>query len=123
MDARNRSGFEVRILGTRGNIEPKNRRHARHSGVLLGGELLLDLGEPRFLRYHPRWILVTHLHPDHAFFMKRPVTGLRVYAPEAHRSARVRVVRPREALRLGSWRVTALPVLHSQKVRSAAPAV
>jgi phosphoribosyl 1,2-cyclic phosphodiesterase len=115
------SGLSIQILGTRGNIKPTSRRHARHSGVLVGGELLLDCGEDSFARLRPRWTLITHFHPDHAFFVENPSrVPPRVFAPELHPHCRARVVRPGETLRLGRWRVTAVPIIHSDRVRSLA---
>ncbi|MBI2858136.1 MAG: hypothetical protein HYX90_03560, partial [Chloroflexi bacterium] len=73
--------MRVTVLGTRGNIKPTAPRHSRHSGVLVDGTVMLDLGEPGFLRYSPKYVLLTHLHPDHAV-QARTTAGTTVYAPE-----------------------------------------
>ncbi len=113
--------IEVRILGSRGNIKPTAPRHARHAGVLVGGALLLDCGERSYLKYQPRWTLITHLHPDHAFFLDTAVPNLpAVYAPQTHPRCRARVVKAGEQLRLGEWHVTAIRTVHSTKVLSLA---
>lgn len=113
--------IELRVLGTRGNIHPTAPRHAKHSGILLGDELLLDLGERSFLRLHPRWIVITHLHSDHAFFVEAPIEEKpRVYAPETHHHCRATILTPGERLRLGGWRITAIPTIHSHRIRSLA---
>src|SRR5512136_3076179 len=77
--------MKIRALGTRGEIEESAPRHSRHSGLLVDGMLLFDLGEREFLEEKPRRVFITHLHPDHAFFVriKTPEPfGLPVYAPE-----------------------------------------
>ena len=61
---------DIKILGTRGEIEPSAPYHAKKSGVLIDGKILLDCGDQRFLAYHPHYVLMTHLHPDHAFFTR-----------------------------------------------------
>lgn len=114
--------IEVRILGSRGNIKPTAPRHARHAGVLVGGSLLLDCGERSYLNYHPRWTLITHWHPDHAFFLNNDAVPQlpSVYAPQTHSRCRARVVKAGEALLLGKWHVTAIRTVHSAKVLSLA---
>jgi glyoxylase-like metal-dependent hydrolase (beta-lactamase superfamily II) len=62
--------MNIKILGTRGEIKVSAPYHSRHSGVLIDNTLLLDCGEPEFLDYKPQAILITHLHPDHAFFVR-----------------------------------------------------
>jgi len=61
--------MRIKILGTRGNVTASAPKHARHSGILVDGRLLLDLGEAAYLDYRPRYVFITHLHPDHAAFM------------------------------------------------------
>ena len=74
------------ILGTRGEIEASAPYHARHSGILIDDTLLFDLGEKEFLDYNPSYIFITHLHPDHAYFVRSgtsiPETNAIIYAPE-----------------------------------------
>jgi ribonuclease BN (tRNA processing enzyme) len=113
--------MKIRILGTRGEIEPSAPYHARHSGVLVDGKILLDLGEREFLDRKPQAAFITHLHPDHAIFVRdRSVRAdLPVYAPEARADGvRVRVVaRP---MTLGPYRITPIPTVHSKNVKSSA---
>ncbi|MGQ0703419.1 MAG: MBL fold metallo-hydrolase [Gemmatimonadales bacterium] len=111
----------VKILGTRGNIKPTAPRHTRHSGVLLNNELLLDFGEGAYARHNPRWILLTHLHPDHACFVSAPLpTRPEVMAPDPHPGARTTPVKPWRRFQLDGWRVMAIPTVHSQHLRSVA---
>ncbi|MBA3238189.1 MAG: hypothetical protein H0T62_07585 [Parachlamydiaceae bacterium] len=77
--------MHLKVLGTRGEIEQSAPRHRKHSGLLINDELLLDLGEKSYLKYCPRWILLTHLHPDHAYFVRHgleedPVTEAVIFA-------------------------------------------
>jgi Cft2 family RNA processing exonuclease len=110
--------MEITILGTRGEIEPFSPCHARHSGVLINGELLLDCGEKEFFDFEPSWIFVTHLHPDHAVFLKETVrTEIPIYGPEPYINC-VRVQGIRTQLKIKSYTVLPAPTLHSVKVRS-----
>ncbi len=65
--------MRLKILGTQGNIPLSAPRYSRHSGILVDTRILLDLGEPAYLRYRPRRIFITHLHPDHAAFLQTAV--------------------------------------------------
>jgi len=58
--------MRITILGSRGNIEAKARRHSKHSGILIDRFLLLDVGEKAYLKVRPKYIFITHLHSDHA---------------------------------------------------------
>jgi glyoxylase-like metal-dependent hydrolase (beta-lactamase superfamily II) len=78
--------MRLRFLGTRGNIVPTAPGYARHSGILVDARILLDLGEAAYLRYRPQQIFISHLHPDHAAFMRNEVvTDAEIYLPEPTR--------------------------------------
>ncbi len=110
--------MRLEILGTRGNILPSAPKYARHSGVLVDGRILLDLGEAAYLRYRPQHIFITHLHPDHAAFMRTEmVTGAEIYLPEPTRKLPAARVMSRP-VRTGSYRIVPVPTIHSTKVRS-----
>jgi ribonuclease BN (tRNA processing enzyme) len=98
----------LEILGTRGNIPVSAPGYARHSGVLIDARILLDLGETAYLRRRPTHIFITHLHPDHAVLLPNAVPGAQVYVPE----------RMSRSVRVGSYRITPVPTVHSLKVRS-----
>lgn len=110
--------MRIKILGTRGNIEPSAPRYVRHSGILVDGELLLDLGEVDYLRYKPRHIFITHLHSDHAAFTHSPVRPKAIVhvpeptkrLPDAHVISR--------AVGVGSYRIVPIPTVHSHRLRS-----
>jgi phosphoribosyl 1,2-cyclic phosphodiesterase len=110
--------MRLTILGTRGNVPRSAPGYARHSGILVDDRILLDLGEMAYLRYRPQHIFVTHLHPDHAAFLRTGmITDAEVYLPEPTRklpNARV-ISRP---VQPGSYRIVPVPTIHSLKVRS-----
>jgi len=112
--------MRIKVLGTRGEVEPSAPYHSRHSGVLVDDTLLLDLGEREFLDFKPRSIFITHLHPDHAFFITEPAAiDIPIYAPEATQMATD--VRMAEGMiQIGSYRVMPIPTHHSKKVKSTA---
>ncbi len=114
--------MRVRILGTRGEIEETAPYHSRHSGILIDGTLMVDLGEREFLDRRPRAVLITHLHPDHAYFVRageaRPPAAIPIYAPEARPQYGVELF---EAPRtVAGYEVRPIPTHHSLKVRSQA---
>lgn len=112
----------IEILGTRGEIERSAPWHSRQSGVLIDGSLLLDLGEREYLERGPDAVLITHLHPDHAFFVREDVeidADMPLYAPEEY-SGQVEIKKLPEVMEIGSHMVRAIPTHHSLRVDSAA---
>jgi ribonuclease BN (tRNA processing enzyme) len=112
--------MRIKILGTRGEIQATHPMHLLHSGILIDQALLFDVGERYFLKYNPLYIFITHLHPDHAFFMS-PGTEIKtdatIFAPE--RSERLKSMHViSRALHIAEYRVTPIPVIHSIKVKS-----
>lgn len=116
-----RCSMRIKILGTRANIEKTAPYHSKHSGVLVDDEILLDLGEKEYLQHNPKHIFITHLHPDHAKFVKEEIEEIEgsVYAPET--SNKIRGIRKIcEPVRVDSYTVTPVPTHHSLKVDSMA---
>lgn len=112
--------MKIKVLGTRGEIKETAPRHSRHSGLLVDGRLLFDLGEQEFLDSKTWAVFITHLHPDHAFFVRRPVgIGVPVYAPETRASAPEVKVFPGE-MSFRGYSIRAIPTHHSFKVVSTA---
>jgi len=111
--------MRILILGTRGEIVARAPRHHYHSGVLINGKVMLDFGERTFLRFKPLSIFITHLHPDHAVFMREPITFRRlpVYAPE---KGAYPFLIPAEPVVVDTHHVRPIPTAHSAKVRSCA---
>lgn len=109
--------MNLKILGTRGEVKESAPRHSKHSGVLIDGQILLDLGEKEYLDYRPKAVFITHLHPDHAFFIREPAPiDVPVYAPEGHKNAKIEV--PSGPISLDAYRITPFPTIHSKKFRS-----
>jgi DNA-formamidopyrimidine glycosylase len=114
--------MNVKILGTKGEIEESSPKHALRSGLLIDEQLLVDFGEKSFLHYEPKWILLTHLHPDHAYFMRRdakeiPPTFSPIYAPE---SPFQKITHLNKKKKLGPYIITPIPTHHSLHVASQA---
>ncbi len=115
--------MRIKILGTRGEIKERRPRYTKQSGILIDGVLLLDLGEQSFLKYHPKWILLTHLHPDHAYFVRKgkeeiPKTTATLYGPEKKRRVPIELLKKKK--RLGPFTITPIPTHHSKLVKSQA---
>lgn len=114
--------MKIQILGTRGEIEPTAPYHAKHSGVLIDDYLMFDLGEKEFLSYKPKAIFITHLHPDHAYFvrdMRESIDSkIKIYAPERFKNIPMQVLTQQWSS--GLYMVTPIPTEHSIKVKSQA---
>ncbi len=115
---------EIRILGTRGNVESTAPKHRLHSGMLVDERLLFDLGEERFLDPGPEHVFITHLHSDHAFFMERGSwdewlkdSSAVFYAPEKDdRFPLMKVLAGSQSF--GPYKVSPILAVHSNKVLS-----
>ncbi len=114
--------MRLEILGTRGEIGETAPYHSRHSGLLIDDALLVDCGEREFLDRAPKAVLLTHLHPDHAYFVRagaeRPPAGLPIYAPEGYKDYGLRILDRPETI--AGFEVRPIPSHHSLKVRSQA---
>ncbi len=114
--------MRIKVLGTRGEIAESAPRHSRHSGLLVDGRLLFDLGEKEFLDTKPSRVFLTHLHTDHAFFVRErepAPLGVGVYAPEEYAKMPEVEVFPGEMSYRG-YSIRAIPTHHSLKVKSTA---
>src|SRR5438094_6986268 len=114
--------MNIHVLGTRGYIRPSAPRHSLHSGVLIDEALMLDCGEKQFLAHQPEFILITHLHPDHAFFIgaRNRLQSLpaSTFAPTALPALNVKELTTTR--RLGEYKVMPIPTEHSHLVASQA---
>ena len=110
----------LKILGTRGKIEEKRPGHVKHSGILVDNKILFDLGEQEFLKYNPESIFITHLHPDHAFFVegnKEIKINIPVYAPEKSEKLKsIKIIS--KPLETNGYRFIPIPTLHGLKIKS-----
>jgi len=120
--------MKIKILGTRGEVDNLTPYHSKHSGILLDKKILFDIGEKDFLKYKPKYIFITHLHPDHAFFVAeadkvKTKTGeikIPVYSPEKYKNAIDVKALPFGTTTINSYYITAIPTHHSKKVKSVA---
>lgn len=112
--------MKIKFLGTRGEIRESSNKIYFHSGVLIDDLILIDAGEEHFLDSWPKLILISHLHPDHAFFVRtKSEINIQapIYAPE--KSPWVRKIKiPGSSLRFQDYRISSFPVAHSTKVKS-----
>ncbi|MEA2069764.1 MAG: MBL fold metallo-hydrolase [Asgard group archaeon] len=114
--------MKIEFLGTRGNVEPSAPCHSKHSGLLVDQKYLFDIGEKVFLERKPEAIFITHLHPDHAFFVESSEKKLSynkpIYAPEQHKKADITVLEKK--ISLNDHIITPIPTIHSKTVKSQA---
>jgi phosphoribosyl 1,2-cyclic phosphodiesterase len=79
--------MELTFLGTRGEIEKRTRRHRMHTSLMVSyrsANVMIDCGLDwlgKFERLHPRAIVLTHAHPDHAWGLRNGAP-CPVYAPD-----------------------------------------
>jgi phosphoribosyl 1,2-cyclic phosphodiesterase len=79
--------MKLTFVGTRGEIDARTRRHRMHTSLLVsyrGADVMIDCGLDwlgKFERLHPRAIVLTHAHPDHAWGLKNGAP-CPVYAPQ-----------------------------------------
>jgi ribonuclease BN (tRNA processing enzyme) len=112
--------MKIKILGTRGEIEEFSPWHTKHSGVLIDDKFLLDLGEEEYLDYKPDFVVFTHFHPDHAFFVRSKnelKEEIIAYGPEKIPELDNVHIRT-EAFEKDSYHLIPIPTIHSLKVRS-----
>ncbi len=111
--------MKIQVLGTRGEIKASAPHHTKKSGVLIDDKILLDVGDESFLAYHPEAILITHLHPDHAFFVRNGHAleiDSKIFAPEHYQNMAIEV--PTHSFKIGDYAVQPIPTIHSIKVKS-----
>lgn len=112
--------MRVKILGTIGQIEITHLGYQKHSGVLIDGQILCDVGEKEYLSYAPLCVLLTHLHPDHAYFINEKTNldfPMPVFGPEPWRESKnIRVVSA--PFVQNGYKITPIPTIHSIKVKS-----
>ena len=112
--------MKIKILGTRGKIEPKAEGYVNHTGFLLDEKLLIDVGEEKYMDTHPEAIIFTHFHPDHAFFVpeqKKFTPEIPLFGPEAHELVpQLKVITGK--FRIGEYSFTPVPVIHALRLKS-----
>ncbi|HEX9149659.1 MAG TPA: MBL fold metallo-hydrolase [Thermoanaerobaculia bacterium] len=117
--------MKLRFYGTKGYVEESSPAHAGHSAFTIeadGFRLLCDFGENRkglLKKIHPDAIFVSHAHPDHCGGLEEG-TSAPLYASEITHflTEKFRVgdrvmLEPGRRVRVGPFRLTAFPVVHS----------
>lgn len=123
--------MKLTFLGTRGYIEEKSKRHARHAATLLeynGKRVLIDCGEDwrgELDNIAPQAIVITHCHPDHASGLKAGAP-CPVYASRQSLEAMAdfplqdpRELEPRQSRTIRGMEFTLFPVEHSTRCPAA----
>ena len=117
---RNLLNMKIKILGTKANIKIHQKKHELFTGILIDDLILIDLGEKNFLNYKPKLILITHYHPDHAFFVKdRHVLNhtIELYGPEKNPFVpHAKIID--QTILWNNYKITPIETLHSIKVKS-----
>ncbi|MDT8408145.1 MAG: MBL fold metallo-hydrolase [Wenzhouxiangellaceae bacterium] len=126
--------MKITLLGTRGYIESRKRRHRYFTSALIafrGRRVMIDCGlgwEKRWDSIDPEAIVITHAHPDHAFALQRAEPPCLVHAVpktwEGMQDFAVpgpmrRELTPRKPETIAGIDFEAFPVIHSTR----APAV
>ena len=112
--------MKIKILGTRGKIEPKAENHVNHTGFLLDDKILIDVGEEKYMDYRPEGVVFTHFHPDHAFFVPQKQKfdpKIPLFGPEAHELIpNLKVIS--EKFEVQGYSFTPIKVIHALKLKS-----
>jgi ribonuclease BN (tRNA processing enzyme) len=119
--------MKIQILGTRGEIESSLPNHSKHSGISVDKTLLFDCGEKEFLKLKPKAIFLTHLHPDHAYFVRKglveiPPIKVKIFAPEKPENDQIHSVISvlTKEFSFGDYKIIPIPTHHSLNVKSQA---
>lgn len=117
--------MRLHFYGTKGYVEESSRAHAGHSAFTIesdGFRLLCDFGQNRkglLRKIRPDAIFVSHAHPDHSWGLEEG-TSAPVYASEITHTLTEKfpvgervVLEPGKRVRVGPFRLSAYPVVHS----------
>ena len=124
--------MKLTFLGTRAWIAASNRRHRRHSALLVayhGRRLMVDCGADwrgRLDRVKPDAIVLTHAHPDHAWGLRDGFDGPVLATVDTwadlddYPLADRRTLAPRTPTDLAGVTIEAFPVLHATRAPTVA---
>ncbi|HEV8232459.1 MAG TPA: MBL fold metallo-hydrolase, partial [Thermoanaerobaculia bacterium] len=117
--------MRLHFYGTKGYVEESSRAHSGHSAFTIesdGFRLLCDFGENRkglLKKIRPDAIFVSHAHPDHSWGLEEG-TSAPVYASAITHELTAKfpiaervVLEPGRRVRVGPFRLTSCPVVHS----------
>ena len=112
--------MKIKILGTRGKIEPSAEKFRNHTGFLIDDKILIDVGEREYLKYNPEAIVFTHFHPDHAFFVfeqEKFTPEIPLFGPEENELVpKLKVIN--KPFHVKGYRFTPVPVIHALRLKS-----
>ncbi len=112
--------MKIKVLGTRGKIEPSAPGHKRHTGFLIDDKILVDVGEPEYMKTNPEAIVFTHFHPDHAFFVfdkEKFTPQIPLFGPEENELIpKLQVVKKKFSI--NGYSFTPIPVIHALRLKS-----
>ena len=112
--------MKLKILGTRGKIEPSAPNHKNHTGFLLDDNILIDVGEPKYMNHDPQAVVFTHFHPDHAFFVaekEKFAPRIPLFGPEPQEFIPgLRIIS--EKFSIGEYSFSPVPVIHALRLKS-----
>ncbi|MDP3889081.1 MAG: MBL fold metallo-hydrolase [bacterium] len=117
--------MKITFLGTRGNIDAKNRRHKRHTVTVIsykGTCVAIDWGRDwhnKIHKYNLDAVVITHIHPDHIDGLKDgvpcPVYATKESWLHMNRFAikEKKIIKPRKPFVIGSLTFEAFLVVHT----------
>ena len=112
--------MKIKILGTRGKIEPSAEKFRNHTGFLIDDKILVDVGEREYLQYNPDAIVFTHFHPDHAFFVfdqEKFTPEFSLFGPEENELVpKLQIVK--DPFFVNDYKFTPIPVIHALRLKS-----
>ncbi|GAB2774404.1 MBL fold metallo-hydrolase [Salinimicrobium soli] len=112
--------MKLKILGTRGKVEPSAPHHKNYSGILIDDKILVDIGEKQYLENNPKAIVFTHFHPDHAFFVfdnEKFTPEIPLFGPEKNELIPdLKVISGK--FEVGTYSFTPVPVIHALSLKS-----
>lgn len=112
--------MKIEVLGTRGKVEPSAPKYRNHTGFLIDGKILIDVGERQFMDRNPEAIVFTHFHPDHGYFIPEDEKfnpGIPHYGPQEHPLIPdLEVIT--DKFTVNGYTFTPIPVIHALKLKS-----
>lgn len=112
--------MKIKVLGTRGKVEPSAEKFRNHTGFLIDNKILIDLGEKEYLDYKPEAIIFTHFHPDHAYFVSEDekfVPEIPLFGPEENELVpKLKIIK--KPFNSKGYKITPVPVIHALRLKS-----
>ena len=112
--------MKIKVLGTRGKIEPSAENYKNHTAFLIDNKILVDVGEAHYMEHNPEAVVFTHFHPDHAYFVETKekfAPKIPLFGPEEQDFAPGLQVVDGE-FNIGEYSFRPVPVLHALRLKS-----